>query len=74
MQVDYGKLTPLLVKSVQDLQSENEQLKARADKADARVDKAEADRNTKDAAIAQFKAALCSKFPDLPFCAANVEE
>ncbi|MCX6106274.1 MAG: tail fiber domain-containing protein, partial [Proteobacteria bacterium] len=73
-QVDYGKLTPLLVKSVQDLQSENDQLKARADKA-------EADIRAKDAAIAQLKAesanlkaALCAKFSDLPICASNLAE
>ena len=67
-QVDYGKLTPLLVKSVQDLQSENDQLKARADKA-------EADSQAKDAMIArlqaesaQLKAFLCSQFPGAPMC------
>jgi len=57
-QVDYGKLTPLLVKAVQDLQSENDQLKARTDKAEAEA--------------ALLKAALCSKFPDLPPCAPQV--
>ena len=53
-QVDYGKLTPLLVKSVQDLQSENDQLKARADKAEAES--------------AQLKAFLCGQFPSAPMC------
>ena len=60
-QVDYGKLTPLLVKSVQELQAENDQLKAR-------VDKAEADSKAKDDAIAQLKAFLCSQFPTAPMC------
>jgi len=67
-QVDYGKLTPLLVKSVQDLQSENDQLKARADKA-------EADSKAKDDAITQLKAEsaqlkgfLCGQFPNAPMC------
>ncbi|MEY3148658.1 MAG: hypothetical protein RL688_1877 [Actinomycetota bacterium] len=87
-QVDYGKLTPLLVKSVQDLQSENDQLKARADKAKAetatlkaRADKADTEIRAKDGAIAQLKAesaqlkaALCSKFSDLPICASNLAE
>ena len=80
-QVDYGKLTPLLVKSVQDLQSENDQLKARADKAEAESVSLKADSQAKDVAIAQLKAesarlkaALCAKFPDLPFCAPNLAE
>ena len=67
-QVDYGKLTPLLVKSVQDLQSENDQLKVRADKA-------EADSKAKDDAITQLKAEsaqlkgfLCGQFPYAPMC------
>jgi hypothetical protein len=60
-QVDYGKLTPLLVKSVQELQAENAKLKAR-------VDKAEADSKAKDAVVGQLRAALCSKFPELALC------
>jgi hypothetical protein len=80
-QVDYGKLTPLLVKSVQNLQSENDQLKARADKAEAESVSLKADSQAKDVAIAQLKAesarlkaAVCAKFPDLPFCAPNLAE
>jgi len=80
-QVDYGKLTPLLVKSVQELQSENDQLKARADKAEAESASLKADSQAKDVAIAQLKAesarlkaAVCAQFPDLPFCASNLAE
>ena len=80
-QVDYGKLTPLLVRSVQDLQAENDQLKAES--ASLKVETAslkaestslKADSQAKNAAIAQLKAALCSKFSDLPICSSNLAE
>ena len=71
-QVDYGKLTPLLVKSVQDLQSENAQLKARADKGEAdsmaKDDAIARLRAEKNAEIGQLKAFLCSQFPTAPMC------
>jgi len=53
-QVDYGKLTPLLVKSVQDIKAENEQLKAES--AQLRAESA------------QLKVFLCGQFPGAPMC------
>ena len=78
-QVDYGKLTPLLVKSVQDLQSENDQLKARADKAEAdsmakddAIARLRAEKNAEigqlKAESAQLKGFLCGQFPNAPMC------
>ena len=67
-QVDYSQLTPLLVKSVQEIQQESDakdieiaKLKARADKAEHTADqlKAEAD---------ELKTFLCTQFPDAPMC------
>ena len=67
-QIDYGKLTPLLVKSVQELQTENDHLKAESASM-------KADSQAKDAAIArlqaksiQLKAFLCGQFPNAPMC------
>jgi len=72
--VDYPKLTALLIESTNNL-------KAQADKAEAESASLRADSMAKDAAIAQLKAesarlkaAVCAKFPDLPFCAPNLAE
>jgi len=60
-QVDYGKLTPLLVKSVQDIKAENEQLKAES--AQLRAESAQL-----RAESAQLKVFLCGQFPGAPMC------
>jgi hypothetical protein len=79
--VKYSDLIPLVIEAMQEqnvdlglLKAENERLKAdtailkaHSVKADARADKAEAE-------AAQLKAALCSKFSDLPLCASNLAE
>jgi len=53
---------------VQDLQSENDQLNARADKAEAETASLKADSKVKDAAIAQLQAFRCGQFPNAPMC------
>jgi hypothetical protein len=60
-QVDYGKLTPLLVRSVQEL-SGQEQATQRS------VEELAAENNRLKQELAQMKAALCSKFSELPLC------
>ncbi len=69
------------VNAVQQLAAENERLKAdsailkaHSDKADARADKADARADKAEAEAAQLKAALCSKFSDLPLCASKIGE
>ena len=59
--MDYGKLTPLLVKSVQDIKAENEQLKAES--AQLRAESAQL-----RAESAQLKVFLCGQFPGAPMC------
>jgi len=63
------------------LKAHSNKADARADKAEtetatlkARADKAETEIRAKDAAVAQLKAAFCSKFSDLPICASNLAE
>ncbi|MCX6105881.1 MAG: hypothetical protein NTY08_08640 [Proteobacteria bacterium] len=63
------------------LKAEIDRLKALAGKSEAATASLKADSQAKDAAIAQLKAesarlkaALCSKFSDLPFCASNLVE
>ena len=60
-QVDYGKLTPLLVKSLQELQTENDHLKADSQAKNAAIARLQAESG-------QLRAFLCGQFPNAPMC------